>query len=161
MLLHLKRDVSQENSRFLVYDIKGDHRYTVYGKNLNKFERMYICDDEKTLVKIVEISSPFDVLKSYRVIQGDESFRIIITNTRNMLSINFLGLSFKIKGDILNRRYEIIDIDGTLQAYVSDNFSKKYTDIDVRNEQRELFCLSIAICINTINISREFKMQNA
>lgn len=161
MIVHMKRAVSDERSRFIVYNEKGDLLYRIKGRYSGAIEKLSVIQDNNKIASIVEIAAPLGVLRAYRITHGCEGFNIIITKTKNTFVINFFGISFMIQGDIINRRYSIIDIDGTVQAEIREDFVRRCTDINIINENRSVFCIAIAACISSIGFINEYKMQKA
>lgn len=150
MKIYLKRDKSNEHCRYVVYDELFKELYTVLGKHSSSGERMYIQYSDNCIAKI-RITS-LALLRSCHVTTNDENFRIVITNTKDKIAINYHGVAYHIRGDVLLKSYDILDVDNTLIACVQKRFNtnSEVLEINVNNSKHELSCIASALCLNTI-----------
>lgn len=148
--LYLKRDNSSEFSRYIVLDELGVEKYSIVGRHLASGERMYILDGEKKLMKIKD--TKLYMLRSFYISQKSDAMRILIAYKGNDISVTFHGICWHISGDVLGKAYDILDIDNSVVASVSKSYSSgtQLFEININNEEKELFCIAGAVCVNSI-----------
>lgn len=159
MKIYLKRDNSSLNSRYVVYDELGLPKYTIVGKHSASGERMYIMQDESVVAKMRD--TRLGVLKNFTVTDSGSSARIIITNKGSNISINFRGVSWHIRGDVLAKSYDILNVDNSVIAAVSafSTFGRDSLEININNDNKELFCIASVVCIDSIATAATPVMQ--
>ena len=151
MKLYIQRDTSQLNSRYLIYDETGSLRYRVTGKSSTSGESMRITDESSAvLCKIRSIG--FSALSVYGISCGGETIRLNIAAAEGRASVRFRGISFFIRGDVLQGSYSILDADTAVVCAVGKDFAKQCIQTEIFQEDREIFCLACALCIDSIAV---------
>ncbi len=149
----LQRDRSDEKARYAVYDGRGRLKYCVKGTVKPSGEVMWLCDENGTAAgKIVRLG--FNTFSVYRIRTDHETVRLGIAAASGRARVTFSGISFSIRGDVLSGSYEIIDADATVIASASKDFMKSCVQLTVNQEERELFCIGAAICIDSLTTER-------
>ena len=148
----LQRDRSDEKARYAVYDSRERLRYCVRGTVKPSGELMWICDDAGAAAcKIMRLG--FNTLSVYRIRTGNETARLNIAAS-GRARVSFSGISFSVRGDVLSGCYEIIDADATVICAVYKDFMKGCVQLTVNMEERALFCIGAAICIDSLTVDR-------
>ncbi|MBQ9679090.1 MAG: hypothetical protein IJV48_00195 [Ruminococcus sp.] len=149
--LYLQCDTSDINARYTVADEKGCLRYTVTGKRNPSGETIRICDTHgETVCKIRGLG--FSALSVYSISAGGESMRLNIAVGTDRAAVRFRGISFFVRGDVLMGSYSILDADTAAVCTVGRDFARGCTQLLIEQEEREIFCLAAAICINSLNV---------
>ncbi len=150
--LFIKRDVSGSDSRYGVWDEKGAEKYRVIGRNTPSGESVRIKDNAGAAVcKIRRLG--FSTLSAYTVKVGHETVRLNIALSGGVPSVRFHGISFIVRGDVCAGNYDILDADHTVVCVVSKDFAKRTLTLTVNMEERELFCIAAAICVDSLSLS--------
>lgn len=153
MKYYLQRDTSDVSARYRIYDEKGDLKYTVTGKHNPSSESIRIVDrGGETVCKIRGLC--FSVLSVYSISSGGESMRLNITLGTGRASVRFRGISFIVRGDVLMGSYSILDADTAQVCTVGKDFAKGCTQLLIDQEDREIFCIASAICIDSLNVGQ-------
>lgn len=157
--IYLKRDSSDFSSRYIIFDELCDEKYRILGKHIASGERMYILKGEEKVAKIRNIQ--FTVFRSYSITVKNETIRLIITKTGADYTVNFRGISWHIRGDIIAKSYDILDADNTIVATNCKRFSPcgDGYELNIFSDSRELFCIAIAVCIDSIAAVSQLTLQ--
>ena len=151
MKLYLQRDTSREQARYQVADEGGRLRYTVTGKRNPSGESIRIKNTlGETVCKIRSLG--FSALSVYSVSSGCESMRLNIAVGTGRAAVRFRGISFFVRGDVLMGSYSILDADTAVVCSVGKDFARGCTQLELNQEDREIFCLATAICIDSLNV---------
>lgn len=149
--LYLQRDASSEQARYQVADEQGRLRYTVTGKRTASSESVWIKEpDGATVCRIRGLG--FSALSIYSVSAGSESMRLNIAVGAGRAAVRFRGISFFLRGDVLAGSYSILDADTAVVCSVGKDFSRGCIQLELNQDEREVFCLATAICIDSINV---------
>lgn len=159
MKLYLSKDKSDDSSRFIVYDERACQRYKVVGRHVRSGERMYILCDDLQLVTLRD--TKIAGLRSYYVHMFDDSFHVIITKRRSGFSVSIHGVSWHIVGDVLKKSYSILDIDNTVVASICRHHTAvgEAYEVDIIDKTNELYCIAIAVCVESICTLESFAVQ--
>ena len=159
MKIILKRDTSELTSRYLVTDDRGDLRYRIVGKRTPSGESAQIRDPMgETVCKIRGLG--FSGLSIYSVSPpGGDVMRLNIAASAGRMAVRFRGISFCIRGDILMGSYDILDADTAVVCSVGKDFSTGCTQLCVFQQEREIFCIAAAACIDSQTVERLPAMQ--
>ncbi len=151
MVLYLQRDTSDLGARYTVSDEKGVLRYIVTGRRNPSGESMRIRGvNGETVCKIRSLG--FSSLSVYSISSGCESMRLNIAVGTGRAAVRFRGISFIVRGDVLTGSYSILDADTAVVCTVGRDFARESTQLLIEQNEREIFCLATAICINTLNV---------
>ena len=148
--LFLKRDTSGEYSRFEAADECGALKYTIRGKHIALGESIRIRDTGGALVcKIRRLG--FSALSAYTITAGGEIFRLNIMVSGGAASVRFRGISFFVRGGVIAGNYDIVDADNSVICAVYKDFAKRCLTLTINLEERELFCIAAAVCIDSLS----------
>ena len=148
--LFLKRDMSAIDARFEVCDDTGGSKYTIRGKHTPSGESIRIMDlSGASVCKIRRLG--FSALSAYTISAGGESVRMNIAVSGSAATVRFHGISFMIRGDVLSGSYDILDADNSVVCVVNKDFAKCTLTLTVNMEERELFCIASAVCIDSLS----------
>lgn len=150
--LFLKRDTSDLNARFEVFDERGELKFRIRGKHHPSGESIRITDHNGDAVcKIRRLG--FSALSAYTVTVDREKMRMNIACTNGVASVRFHGISFMTRGDVVAGNYDILDADNSIVCVVSKDFAKSTLTVTVEMEDRELFCIAAAVCIDSLSMN--------
>lgn len=147
--LFIKRDTSDANARYAVYDESGNPKYSVRGKHTPFGEGIRILDEQKAVCRIRRLG--FNALSAYTVKVGGETARLNIAVSGGVMTVRFHGISFMTRGDVAAGRYDILDADNSVVCVVGKNFANGDLALTVNMEERELFCIASAVCIDSLS----------
>ena len=82
---------------------------------------------------------------------GPVSLWMILFVTIPMLFIIFI--SFMTRGDVVAGNYDILDADNSIVCVVNKDFAKSTLTVTVEMEDRELFCIAAAVCIDSLSMN--------
>ncbi|MGN0489708.1 MAG: hypothetical protein ACI4HO_10640 [Ruminococcus sp.] len=145
MKLYIKRDKSSENSMFIVFDELCKEKYLVTGsKDKLKLKNL----KGETLLKIKRI--PFPTLRTYSITAKSSNIKLVISSLKTAVNCYFYGIGWHIRGNIFIKSFDIIDADNSLVATHIRRFSPcgDGYELNVINEDRELFSIATALCVN-------------
>lgn len=147
----IQRDCSDAGSRYRVFDEKGKLRYTVSGRRSPSGESMKLRDpDGETVCRIRGLC--FSVLSVYSVSAGGESMRLNIAVGAGRASVRFRGISFFVRGDVLSGSYSVLDADNAVICTVGKDFAKGCICLELRQPEREIFCIAAAVCVDSLSV---------
>lgn len=154
MKVYIVRDIKDSEARYRVYDSKGNEKYKIIGKYGVLGDTMRICDNNgNRLFKILQTSMPLPVTV-YSLSGNGDRVNLMFSHMRKNFS--FMGISWFVKG--LSPIYEVFDADKTIIMKQTSESVSRYV-VDINSESRELLCIAIAVCINSINTTTEMKPQ--
>lgn len=156
--LVLQRDISELNSRYRVFDDKGELRYIVTGKRNPSGESMSIRDpDGKALCRIRGLG--FSALSVYSISSGGESIRLNIAVGSGRAAVRFRGISFFVRGDIPSGSYSFLDADTAVVCEVGRDFAKGQICMEIFQKEREIFCVAAVVCISSLSVGQAPVLQ--
>lgn len=161
--LYLKRSNSAENMQFEVFDENNNTILKIFTVNKSSKELIKIFNvdndidnsEEVCKIRAVKLSS----LKIHNVSSCNIKFRILIMPKNNQIFARFYGVGWHIRGSIISGSYDIMDVDNSVIAAVSKNFSNNYTQICVFSEQKAVLVLASIICLENIALDRKPVLQ--
>lgn len=149
--IYIQRDTSDIYSRYQVLNEQGRLIYTVTGKHNPSGESLRIKDkDGETVCRIRGLG--FSALSVYSISSRSESMRLNIAAGTGRASVRFRGISFYVRGDILMGSYSILDADTAVVCTVGKDFSKGCTQLLINQQDREIFCIASAVCIDSLSV---------
>lgn len=159
MKIYLKRDKTDENSRYIVYSHNGDELYKIIGKHTRSSQYFYVMRGEDCLAKIKD--TYLALLRSCHITTKNGSFHLAITTPKDKIMVAYHGVSLHLRGDILNKSYDILDIENTVVACVSRRFATSYDALEINfNEDKyEILSIATAICLDCLCTTDAMAMQ--
>ncbi len=149
MRLYLKKDNSTEYSKFTVYNELGNEKYYVLKrKDFPGGSRIITNLVYNQLCSITSI--PLPLMKAYTLNDKKDVVRLVFNKNTSRFMCYYYGISWRFRGDILGKNFEIVDHDNTVLLTQKNNWCNVNDgfQIDVYDEERELLLLSSAICID-------------
>ena len=161
--LYLKRSNAADNMQFEIFDKNNNTVFKILAVNNSSKEIIKIfnidndvnINEEVCKIRAVKFSS----LKLHNVSSGNIKFRIIIMPKDNQIFARFYGIGWHIRGSIVSGSYDIIDLDNSVIAAVSKNFSNNYTQISIFSEQKTILAVASIICLENIALERKPVLQ--
>ena len=154
----MQRDRSDETARYAVYDGRGGLSYRVYGRIMPSGELIHITDTcESVKCKIRRLG--FNRLSAYKIRSDYETVRMNLAAASGRAVVQFSGISFSVRGDVLGGSYDIVDADSTVVCTVCKDYAKSCVRLSVNMEERELFCIAAAVCIDGLTVERAPALQ--
>jgi uncharacterized protein YxjI len=159
MRLFLKREVSNADSAFVIYDESGELKYRAvfYGtKNKKPAPLIVIADcrgDAVSKIRCLRLmNANVYVLKAYK-----KHLTFVTVATQKGVYSYFYGNNWHINGSIIQKNFEVIDVDKSL--IMTHKKTRGYCELEIIDESRELFCVSAAVCANLISIAGRLAPQ--
>ncbi len=149
MKVYLKRDKSDENSRYIVYSESGEILYKIYGSYKSHVEKIYVMQEDKYIAKMRET-----LLGNFRtcyVTTSSDNFYIAMKCSRDKVSVTFRGAGFHIRGNVFDKSYDIMNIDNSVVGVVSRRFSTRADalELNVYDNKYILSCIACAVFFDT------------
>lgn len=159
MKIYLKRDKSDENSRYIVYSESGDELYRINGKHTRSSHRMYIMSGDQCVAKIRDTN--LSMIRSCYVTTRDLSFHLTITRSKGKFAVSYHGVTLHIRGDIINKSYDILDIDNTVLACVCRRYATSHDalEININDEKFVLVSIATAVCFDSVCTTDAMTLQ--
>jgi uncharacterized protein YxjI len=160
MKLFIKKDTSHPNGQFVIFDECGNEKYYVIRSNHYNFHNLKITDLAfNTLCRISGV--PLPVFYAYTLSDGKDSIRLVFNKSTFRPVAYYYGISWGIRGDIINKSYQIADSDNSLLLSHTCNWVNGFDnyEVDIFDESRELLLLASVICIDRIETSDKKELQ--
>ncbi len=145
MKLFLKRDSGELSSRFIVFDEKGNEKYIVTGKTSTSKQVMYISDKKDNKLSSITL---WNFVGRYFSVKCAKRLYALVPYMNEQFGFMICGSTFVFAGDISSGRFSLIDVDKspvmTQKKYW--NNSGDGFELDIFNDDYEIFSLSVAIC---------------
>lgn len=150
MKIYLKRDKSDEKSRYIVYAENGDELYRIIGETKGHTDRSYVLYKDNCVAKIRD--SRLLVLRTCYVNSKEGSFHIVITSASEKMTISFHGIDFHIRGDILKKSYDIMNIENSVVCCVSRRYVTRADAIELNifDKKHILSCIACAMFLDSV-----------
>ncbi len=158
MKIYIQRDRSELSARYRIFDELGRPRFTVTGKSSSLIRSMrIITPDNETVCRIRGLG--FSALTVFSISSGNESMRLNISVGSGRVSVSLSGISFFLRGDALIGSYSVLDADNSVVCTVGKDFAKSSIGMELNQADRELFCIAIAVCIDSLTVGCVPTMQ--
>lgn len=150
MKIYIKRDKSNDRSRYIIYSESGEELYTVVGECKGRTERAYILCKERCVAKIRD--TRLFMLRTCYVFTNKDRFHIVLTSTGNKMKISFHGIDFHIRGDVLNESYDLMSIDNSVVCCVSRRYvtHADALELNINDAKHILNCIVSAIFLDSL-----------
>ena len=112
MKIYIKRDKSDEKSRYIIYSESGEELYKVVGECKGRTERGYILCKDSCVAKIRD--TRLLTIRTCYVFTKEDRFHIVLTSSNDKMKITFHGIDFHIRGDVLHESYDLMNIDNSV-----------------------------------------------
>lgn len=150
MKIYLKRDKSDEKSRYIVYSESAEELYRIVGEKKAHIERSYILHNDTCVAKIRD-TNLFMVRNCY-VNTNENNFHIMMTSASDKMTFRFHGIDFHLRGDILNKSYDIMNIENKVVCCVSRKYlsHSDALELNIFEENNILSCIVCAMFFDSI-----------
>lgn len=120
---------------------------------------MYIMRGAQCIAKIRD--AHLGVLRSCFVTLKGNSFHIVINSSPNKFTVVFHGVSFHIRGDVLNKSYDILDIDNSVVASVCRRLGSSHNalEININDDKFEILSIASVACLDVSDTSDLLMLQ--
>lgn len=160
MKLYIKRDVSDEKSRFSVLDSDCKEKYRIEKVRSVFGEKLAILDKEKITCLTIRRFALF-FFDVFYISTKNESYYLLLSKSQGNIRCKFYAISWRIRGDLVTKSFDIMDADNTVVA----THIKRWgcggagCELNVFDKSRELFALAAVTCINTLQTTETAAMQ--
>ena len=157
MKLYIKNAYVQQKPGFIVCNALGEKKYSIFiehsvlGMKLDLFN-----SDGKRVSKIRQHGFSFN--KTYNITAEEKKIKLILKVCENNISAFIKGYPAVIIGDILKKEFSVQDEEKSIIMTHKYNF-KNYYELDILQENFELFSVCISLCIETLLFFDEKKPQ--
>lgn len=153
MKLHITRNTSEEQGRFLVHNSSGNLFLTVSGKETPIRKLKALTNDGKCAFRI-SATPEIGGAVGYNVSTPEGTFGVTIRLKAKELSLKIHGTKLFFKGNLFTRTFEITDVSSKTIAVHKPSSGKRgqYT-LEVLDETQTLSLLAVAICADLISFS--------
>ncbi|MBE6794210.1 MAG: hypothetical protein E7532_04605 [Ruminococcaceae bacterium] len=152
MKLFLRRDKSDESSRFVVSDECGRDIYKICGKKGACVDRMALINTKgDTLLKV--IFAPFSFFTICNISTPSEHFSLFINGYKNT-DYKFYGVDWNILKSSDGLSFEIINNDKSVVMIqsISRASSDLALTLEIFDSSKDLFCVAVCACVNMLNL---------
>ncbi|MBQ8795149.1 MAG: hypothetical protein IJZ54_01875 [Clostridia bacterium] len=153
MKLHITRDTSEEQGRFLVCNSPGEVFLTVKGKETPIRKLKALTNDGSCAFRI---SATPEIISSvgYNVSTPQGTFGVTVRLKAKELSLKIHGTKLFFKGNLFTRTFEITDVSSKTVAVHKPVSGKsgQYT-LEILDESQTASLIAIAICADLISFS--------
>ena len=159
--LYINDSKLKNDKRFLISDEKGNLKYTVSIDFTSSTLKMDIYD--VSYKKVAKIRKRDILCFTIFTISCDESLLTnnkvrIVTNLLNVKDyFSMYGVNWLLRGDILSKNFELIDVDKSVVMYHKRNNyqSNMFYELDIfeKEEKNIILCICIALCIDILNVN--------
>ncbi|MGN1051231.1 MAG: hypothetical protein ACI4QE_02905, partial [Acutalibacteraceae bacterium] len=134
------------------YYVCGDSRNGRVKLNVSSF-------DSEVKVRIRKI--PLPVFNTFLIFDDSELIRLVLVENFFRIQGYFHGISWRIRGDILSKNFDIVDADNTTVATLIRRWGRECDiyELTIFDKQRELFALASILSINSFNLSEKEALQ--
>lgn len=160
MKLFLKRDFSNEGALFIVFDHLGKEKFYVYRDMRHSHFSLAITDTNFN--RLCSISTvPLPIFKAFTIKDKKSIIRLIFNKNTSRPMCYYYGISWRIRGDIINKNFEVVDNDNTILLTHRGSWSRSGDsyELNITEGSRELFLIASAICVDLIESADEKQLQ--
>lgn len=156
MKLFIKRDISDLNSSFAVFDEFGNQKYNaIFKKSKTNFRISLLDNNKNTVLKIRKV--PMVGANTFAIKSDKGHLTLVLVVSKKEIYCNFYGNNWHIVGDVLKKEYQIIDVDNTIIS--TQNRLADAVTLNVYNPSNELYCIATALCVGFINTVDKLAVQ--
>ncbi len=160
MKLYLKRDTFNQLARFVVFNELGKEKYFIVNSQNYSHRNMAVTDVNFQQLCTIH-SIPLPLLNAYTINDRKDTIRLIFNKNTSRLMCYYYGISWRIRGDILGKNYEIVDNDNKILLTHSGRTGSipGGSEINIYDESRELLLLASVACADIIETNNEKQLQ--
>ena len=142
---------TEANALFLIMDSLGQLVYRVTGDSLSIGSKIYLIDRNKQEAARI-FSVGLNAISKYSVFIGDkERARVIQNLTASRRPIKIKGVSWRFRGDLVTRSYDIVNVDSTVVMTHGRcwNTAGDCYAVDITSESDVLLCLCLSVILDS------------
>ena len=145
MKLYIKRDKCADNRMFTIFDEFCNEKYYVTGTK----DKLSLMNLNKEYMMSVR-RAPLPALMAYSITAGKTNIKFILGKPNSKVQCYYYGISWRIRGNVFIKSFDIMDADNSIVATHVKRFSPcgDGYELNVLNEKMELFCIATSLCIN-------------
>ncbi|HEX3039921.1 MAG TPA: LURP-one-related family protein [Caproiciproducens sp.] len=150
MQLYIQQS-SGTKTLFTITDSLGQPVYRVTGDSMSIGSKIYLIDNnENEAARIFSVGVP-SVSKYSVFINNKERARVLLNLTAARRPVKIKGASWRFRGSLLTRSYDIISVDSTvvMSHGCCWNVGKNCFAAEITNESDVLLCLCIAVILDS------------
>lgn len=156
MKLFIKRDISDTDSAFTVFDELGCEKYYAVFTKAKSRNNLVLTDTQNNVVAAIR-RLPFVGAKSFVLKAGKAHLTFVIVITSKGVYCNFYGNNWHINGDIASKNFSIFDVDNSVISTHKNCINS--SEINIFDKSNELFCIATSICLSLINTVDKLAIQ--
>ena len=145
----MKQAHNGDKTRFLIYYENGTIAYRVTGEQQISGERLHMVKNEGEVVLSIKHKNAIFVNR-YSIEAGEKNIKLWQSMAAGVPVVQISKLSWHIRGDLLSRNFDVVNVDNSVEMIHCmrwGGWGDAY-EIDIENEENELLCLAIGICID-------------
>lgn len=162
MKLYVKDSKGSNQSRFLIYDEFSNLKYKVSIEKTSLTIKLDLFDVSlnNRVAKIRKRDILF--LKTYTVSCKEKKIKVIGKLSSSDINFYINGINWFFRGNILKKDFEVINVDKSIimEHRRKINNGENYYEIDIADQNNEVLCLCIALCIEILNVDMEFYSES-
>lgn len=162
MKLYVKDSKGSNQSRFLIYDEFSNLKYKVAINKTSLTIKLDVFDinSNSRVAKIRKRDILF--LKTYTVSCKENKIKVIGKFTGSDVNFYINGINWFFTGNILKKDFEVINVDKSIimKHHQRLKNGENYYEININDQNNELLCVCIALCIEILNIGAEFYSES-
>lgn len=150
MKFYIKQSTGTE-ALFTVIDALGQSVYSVTGDSLSIGSKVYLIDNNQNEAARI-FSLGISAMSKYSISIGDkERARVTLNLAASKQPIKIKGVSWKFRGDLLTRSYDLIDLDSVVVMTHGRcwNENGDCFAVDIANQSNVLLCLCFAVILDS------------
>lgn len=143
-------------SSFLVFDKIGMVKYRVMCAHSSTGMCFRICNTNNLEIAKIKCKK-LNFLSIYNIILSRSIINIIFTVGITKPVLHIIGTGLEFKGDIISKEFSLVKDSNIMmnhkKVWLQDRF---YYELDLLDTRKEIECLCIAICVDSILIDEGF-----
>ncbi len=150
MKLHLKRDVSADDIRFVAFNESGSEKYSVCSERTKLSAKLNLAvrtPQGEVAAKIRRF--PVGGASAFVLRVGKQHITLVLLATKRGIYSFYYGNNWHILGNIADRNFTVIDVDKTV--ILNHRRHAGYCTLEYYRPENELYCLMTSVCVNLIN----------
>lgn len=145
----MKQTHTGDKARFLIYYENGEIAYRVTGEQQISGERLQIEREGGDAAAFIKHKNAIFVNR-YSIEIGDKNVKVWQSLATGIPVVQISKLGWHIRGDLISRSFDILNVDNSVEMIHSTRWGGWGSgyEMDIENEENELLCLAIGVCID-------------
>ena len=151
MRLFMKKSSDGTGLIFTLSDDRGKELYKVTGYRGTTCDKFSISTPEGISLAQMRLV-PLKFIYAFGVKVKGKTVGVTVMDTGGAPEYKFHGLDWFMKDDCFGRAFRIYDKnDKLIMAQADNHFSSRgYFELDIKDEEKELFCIAAAVCVDLL-----------